>query len=738
MEALCLSGIGEKTVARLELKLAEYCRDNDIPMPFAPKTRKYRPNPGNHDVEEAEPQAKKARSRVQKQYVPALRSGAYAILLTLLDAQTANGDGSLTKHEITTRGQVYCDASLTNPDPGKFYSAWSSMKTLLGKNLVYHSGPKFYLTGEGADIAQRMRAANDADPTNPTLLDTAEHEQPVPRVISQQQPSAKGRSHDTIKSFEDTSVPARSCTPEARRMSAASSSTHVSQTPTSYTAAYRFDYETYKSWDNTQIESASSSSSSSVTKSETIRLADPPSSSSSSSSSTQRSHWGNKDQPVNIISDSEDEADEELLSRTPSDVFKGSALLPTKSLSGSQSGITPSGLKRAPSLFKIPVPLTPTVPATSASKPSPSLGSTSAAVPSERDRVSPRSNSFKGNPTEDPTASKHDPFPHLRSNSFTLRATTNTSAPMRIDKLARFKPIVFLPGTFEICLVLDIREVRSQTDRDYIGQKLKDRGINVIKRALDIGDVIWIARLKDSSLGGLDELVLDYVVERKRMDDLVSSIKDGRFIEQKFRLRRSGLENVIYLIETYKMGETYDIGVDAIRTAMMSTQVQDGFFLRRTNHTDQTIDYLASITNALKRLYQSKTLYAIPDEAIDRASYMDLQAYMREILPDRPFLTSYKSFGTLNGKSETLVVKDTFVKMLMTIRGISSEKAIEIARVYGTPRALFSELDEVGDRPSKEQRLKMLARTGSNVGRKKISEGLTAKVIEIWNTEQYS
>ena len=52
------------------------------------------------------------------------------------------------------------------------------------------------------------------------------------------------------------------------------------------------------------------------------------------------------------------------------------------------------------------------------------------------------------------------------------------------------------------------------------------------------------------------------------------------------------------------MGETYDIGADAIRTAMVKTQVQDGFFLKRTDHTDQTIDYLVSLTSALKRLYE--------------------------------------------------------------------------------------------------------------------------------------
>ena len=36
------------------------------------------------------------------------------------------------------------------------------------------------------------------------------------------------------------------------------------------------------------------------------------------------------------------------------------------------------------------------------------------------------------------------------------------------------------------------------------------------------------------------EVVLDYIVERKRMDDLASSIVDGRFKEQK--VNRSSLE----------------------------------------------------------------------------------------------------------------------------------------------------------------------------------------------------
>ena len=48
-----------------------------------------------------------------------------------------------------------------------------------------------------------------------------------------------------------------------------------------------------------------------------------------------------------------------------------------------------------------------------------------------------------------------------------------------------------------------------------------------------------------------NEIVLPFIIERKRMDDLASSIKDGRFREQKFRLKQTGFKNLIYLVERY-------------------------------------------------------------------------------------------------------------------------------------------------------------------------------------------
>jgi len=50
---------------------------------------------------------------------------------------------------------------------------------------------------------------------------------------------------------------------------------------------------------------------------------------------------------------------------------------------------------------------------------------------------------------------------------------------------------------------------------------------------LPVGDGIWIVRHKQSS----KEYVLDFIVERKKVDDLCSSIRDNRYRDQKLRLQ---------------------------------------------------------------------------------------------------------------------------------------------------------------------------------------------------------
>ena len=98
-----------------------------------------------------------------------------------------------------------------------------------------------------------------------------------------------------------------------------------------------------------------------------------------------------------------------------------------------------------------------------------------------------------------------------------------------------FEPIVIPANSYTISFVLDTREIKStkyEGDRDFIREQIQKRGVRIEQRALELGDVCWIAKRNGMS-GASNEVVLDFILERKRADDLVGSIKDGRFHEQK-------------------------------------------------------------------------------------------------------------------------------------------------------------------------------------------------------------
>lgn len=166
------------------------------------------------------------------------------------------------------------------------------------------------------------------------------------------------------------------------------------------------------------------------------------------------------------------------------------------------------------------------------------------------------------------------------------------------DVTTAFEPTIVPKHHFEVQLLIDVREIKTQKDRSCIEELLSRSGIELRSRTLDVGDAMWIAKCRN----GL-EIVLDHIVERKRMDDLVASIKDGRFHEQKFRLQKCGARNIIYVIEEQNMHEVLSYQ-EAIQTAISSTQVVNGFFVKRVQSLDYTIKYLIKLTKKLEDLYR--------------------------------------------------------------------------------------------------------------------------------------
>ncbi|KAG8857855.1 Crossover junction endonuclease mus81 [Tulasnella sp. 330] len=293
-----------------------------------------------------------------------------------------------------------------------------------------------------------------------------------------------------------------------------------------------------------------------------------------------------------------------------------------------------------------------------------------------------------------------------------------------------FDPHVLRAGTYDIKLIIDNREVQSSKNkatRDAFWQALENKGISVEQRPLVIGDVTWVATKKYAdATGGPQECVLDFVLERKRLDDLISSVMDGRFHEQKFRLKQTGIGRVYYLIEHHNTKEKREKWNQQIDTALSSTQVVDGFLVKETKNFKETIEYLTVMHQTIVRMHRDRDLFIIPDAQIRRHSYTALQAYLRETQPERIYHTTYDTFRALNDKSGQETLKNCWARMLLCVTGFSAEKVAKMLEIYDTPKALWDAFREA-ELVEEEEREREEAEQGKGKGRQKKSKAPLAK-----------
>ncbi|PYH93649.1 endonuclease MUS81 [Aspergillus ellipticus CBS 707.79] len=312
-------------------------------------------------------------------------------------------------------------------------------------------------------------------------------------------------------------------------------------------------------------------------------------------------------------------------------------------------------------------------------------------------------------------------------------------------------PIVIPPDSFTVQLVLDTREVRSSKDRDYISNELSKKGVSLEVRALELGDAMWVAKFHDPTFLAQygeegSEMMLDWIVERKRLDDLIGSMKDGRFHEQKFRLRRSGIKNVIYLIEEFAVSQDPHAAKypEMVASAIASTQVVNGYFVKRTKNLDDSIRYLSRMTFLLQRMFSppdpntntttpTNTLTLIPSRQLSSSqSYLSALETLRATTPTATFAVTSPTFSALTSKSDVLTLRDVFLKMLLCVRGVTGEKALEIQRRWQTPQEFLRAFEGLDP---KERETMVSDRMQSLVGRKKIARMLSKKIAEVWGED---
>ncbi|KAK3546636.1 hypothetical protein QTP70_031438, partial [Hemibagrus guttatus] len=299
------------------------------------------------------------------------------------------------------------------------------------------------------------------------------------------------------------------------------------------------------------------------------------------------------------------------------------------------------------------------------------------------------------------------------------------------------KAAYLLPGDYDIVLCVDFIETTggNAARKQELVKELQRNGVTFDIRKLNVGDFLWVAREKVAPVPGhlrppvAKELVLDYIIERKRIDDLCGSIMDGRFREQKFRLKRCGLHKPIYLVEQCGTAAAHlSLPESTLQQAIVNTQVVDNFFVKKVQDVKESAAYLTVMTRYLQKLYQNRTLYYRSGE-LEGDGECDMENGGREGENPRCSLISFTDFnyGALKNKCQT--IREVFARQLMQISGISGDKAAAILEHYSTVSSAYSQCS------TEAEREKLLSSIKYGKLKRNIGPALSRTVYQLYCTD---
>jgi crossover junction endonuclease MUS81 len=238
---------------------------------------------------------------------------------------------------------------------------------------------------------------------------------------------------------------------------------------------------------------------------------------------------------------------------------------------------------------------------------------------------------------------------------------------------------------------------------------------------LKIGDVAFIETDKDGN--ELDNELL--LFERKSLNDLASSIKDGRYAEQSFRLdgyQHVHNHNIVYIIEgdlsRYRENKFTRINKKTILSSMFSIFYYKGFSVSRTMNVLETSELIWSWADKLERematgkkmpYYRAKSneissesaqtssVDVIPNQIELEFRENETETETNTKTTDKNVEQSYDYCNVLKVKKEknaNITPENIGVIMLSTVPGISSKTAIAIMNEFKTISRLIKSFEQ--------------------------------------------
>ncbi len=217
--------------------------------------------------------------------------------------------------------------------------------------------------------------------------------------------------------------------------------------------------------------------------------------------------------------------------------------------------------------------------------------------------------------------------------------------------------------------------------------KLKDQNkfdkITISIANLPIGDII----ICDDD--GKERLI----IERKTLSDLSSSIKDGRYAEQSYRLNGCSMvnHNIIYLLEGIiadwpeKKAKLTRTPKKTLYVTMFSLQYYKGFSTINTKDVEETAEYIIRLTDKLSR-DKKKCYYDIS------CNYAPYSSVIKK------------------EKKKNITPENIGEIILCQIPSISSITAISIIKKYGS---IFNLMKELKQNTNCLDHLKIETKTGN-------------------------
>lgn len=251
------------------------------------------------------------------------------------------------------------------------------------------------------------------------------------------------------------------------------------------------------------------------------------------------------------------------------------------------------------------------------------------------------------------------------------------------------------------------------------------KNIQIKSETLPIGDIII-------SDGTEDKLI----IERKSVSDLLSSIKDGRYEEQSYRL--NGINhhnhNIVYLIEgdvnKFNRFKT-DTAIEKLTaySAMFSLNYYKGFSVFRSFSMEETANIVCNMAYKIgkdlskKPYYQNKTTNETPSNNINESDENNVVSTIDDSeevqATDKDYVCVVKKI-----KKDNITPENIGEIMLCQIPGISSVTALAVMEKYKTIPNLIKELETNGDS------MKDLSYTNAKGQVRKINKTSIANIVK--------